>query len=418
MSLRSELMLHLFEGVGIEVEYMLAERASLDVAPVADRLLMHAAESSTPVNDYTHGDLGWSNELVMHLVELKNLRPTSDLANLGRRLQDELAGMNDRLANFDARLVPGGMHPWMNPAKETRLWPHENADIYRAYDAIFDCRAHGWANVQATHVNLPFATDEEFARLHAAVRIILPILPALAAASPYADGRSTGILDYRMECYRRNADAIPELNGEIIPEPVVTRRDYEREVLQPMYRAVAPHDPRGLLQHEWLNARGAIPRFDRSAIEIRVLDTQECPRMDVAFAALIADLAEHLCENELYRSAPDVQLPTRMLAGIFVTCTHEADRARITEPDYASIFGAPRRDCTASALWQTIAEMLERRNSSRAGVWREPLEYVLTRGPLARRLLRAVGPRPSRSALHELYTALADALVEGRPFDP
>jgi hypothetical protein len=43
---------------------------------------------------------------------------------------------------------------------------------------------------------------------------------------------------------------------------------------------------------------------------------------------------------------------------------------------------------------------------------------VLTRGPLARRLLRAVGPRPSRGALHELYTALADALQAGTPFDP
>jgi hypothetical protein len=51
-------------------------------------------------------------------------------------------------------------------------------------------------------------------------------------------------------------------------------------------------------------------------------------------------------------------------------------------------------------------------------VWRPTLEYVLTRGPLARRLVRAVGPRPSRTALHELYAALADALEAGKPFDP
>jgi hypothetical protein len=51
-------------------------------------------------------------------------------------------------------------------------------------------------------------------------------------------------------------------------------------------------------------------------------------------------------------------------------------------------------------------------------VWRGIAEYVLTRGPLARRLLRAIGPRPSRGALPELYSALADALHEGKPFDP
>jgi hypothetical protein len=32
-----------------------------------------------------------------------------------------------------------------------------------------------------------------------------------------------------------------------------------------------------VLRHEWVNARGAIARFDRSAIEIRVLDVAECP---------------------------------------------------------------------------------------------------------------------------------------------
>ena len=39
-------------------------------------------------------------------------------------------------------------------------------------------------------------------------------------------------------------------------------------------------------------------------------------------------------------------------------------------------------------------------------------------GPLARRPLRAIGPRPDRAALHELYTALCNALASGTPFDP
>ena len=409
---------HLFDGCGIELEYMLVDSASLDVLPIADRVLQEGSGADRPVNDWLRGDLGWSNELVMHVLEVKNLAPTDDLPKLASRFQEEVVAMNHAIGRRTARLLPGGMHPWMNPAKETRIWPHDNAAIYRAYHRMFDCRGHGWANLQSAHVNLPFAGDEEFARLHAAVRVIVPILPALAAASPYVNGSADGILDFRMEAYRRNAEAIPELNGEIVPEVVSTRAEYEECILEPMYRAVRPHDPEGVLQYEWLNARGAIARFDRSAIEIRVLDAQECPQVDIAFAALVMDLAQWLCESAFYRPEPAAQLPTRRLAEIFVAATHEADRARIDYEDYLALFGMRHRECEAGVLWQHIAERLDRSNARHRHVWRENIEYVLTRGPLARRLLRAVGPRPSRSALHELYTALADALHAGKPFDP
>ena len=52
-----------------------------------------------------------------------------------------------------------------------------------------------------------------------------------------------------------------------------------------MYDDIAPLDPDAVLQHEWLNARGAIARFDRNTIELRVLDVQECPRADLAICA-------------------------------------------------------------------------------------------------------------------------------------
>ena len=39
---------------------------------------------------------------------------------------------------------------------------------------------------QSTHLNLPFYDDEEFAKLHAAVRMILPILPGPLRQLSYA----------------------------------------------------------------------------------------------------------------------------------------------------------------------------------------------------------------------------------------
>ena len=90
----------------------------------------------------------------------------------------------------------------------------------------------------------------------------------------------------------------------------------------------------------------------------------------------------------------------------------------MSEPDYLQLMGLPRRECTAGNLWSFIAEKLDRENTRHPAVWRTPLEFVLMRGPLARRLLRAIGPRPSRDALHELYTTLAAALDSGKLFDP
>jgi gamma-glutamyl:cysteine ligase YbdK (ATP-grasp superfamily) len=326
--------------------------------------------------------------------------------------------MNTMLVPFGARLMPGGMHPWMDPRTETRLWSHDHAAVYRAYDAIFGCRSHGWANLQSTHVNLPFGNDIEFARLHAALRVIVPILPALSAASPYAEARASGMLDYRMEAYRGNAAAVPEMNGEIVPEVVDTPADYHRRVLEPLYRAIAPRDPDGIMQYEWLNARGAIARFDRSALEIRVMDTQECPRMDVGFAALIIDLAQSLYQREFARPSARGQLSASLLAPVFLRCVHDGDQAKIENADLLRLFGVTRNSCDAGSLWSFIVERLDAENAAHSALWRAPVEFVLNRGPLARRLLRAGGAQPSRAALHELYNALCDALDAGKPFDP
>src|SRR5688572_29477868 len=113
-------MLRAFEACGLELEYALVDRASLDIAPLADQVLQRGSGADHPVNDWSRGVLGWSNELVMHVLELKNIAPDADLGALARQLQDEIVAMNRTLAAFGARLMPGGMHPWMDPARETR----------------------------------------------------------------------------------------------------------------------------------------------------------------------------------------------------------------------------------------------------------------------------------------------------------
>jgi carboxylate-amine ligase len=58
--------LRLFEAIGVEIEYMIVDRASLDVVPACDRLL--ASVAGAPVSDLERGAIGWSNELVLHVL--------------------------------------------------------------------------------------------------------------------------------------------------------------------------------------------------------------------------------------------------------------------------------------------------------------------------------------------------------------
>ncbi|HVK94139.1 MAG TPA: glutamate-cysteine ligase family protein [Noviherbaspirillum sp.] len=406
-----------FAGYGIELEYMIVDERSLSVLPLADRLLHQACDGKS--NEAKRGLLDWSNELVLHVIEIKNPRPAAALSLLPDHFQSEIRAINRMLQTMGARLMPGAMHPWMTPRSETHLWPHDNHAIYHAYDRIFDTKSHGWANLQSMHINLPFADDAEFARLHAAIRLVLPILPALAASSPIADGGDTGWLDYRMHVYCDNAQAFPAIAGKVVPETVTSRAAYEQRILAPMYRAIAPHDPDGILQQEWLNSRGAIARFDRNAIEIRVVDTQECPRADLAIAAAATATIRRLYrrgDDDLAAQQAQQEIRTDTLATILQDCIRNAEQATIEHAPYLQLLGYPEPRCTADALWQHLVAGMMDDDPEHALHWRVPLQTILEQGPLARRILRALNGNCSRQRLQVVYRELCNCLDEGRMF--
>lgn len=395
-----------FAGYGIEVEYMIVNAATLDVAPLADVLL----DGNTDVD---RGRFGWSNEIVLHLVELKNAAPEPALEGLAAGFQDEVQALDRLLQPLGARLMPGGAHPWMDPAAETRLWPHAHAAIYEAYDRVFGCHTHGQANLQSMHLNLPFANDAEFARLHAATRLVLPILPALAASSPIVEGRPSGLLDARMDAYRHAVDRVPSVIGKLVPDTAISRAGYEAEVLAPIYRDIAPFDPDGVLRHEWLNARGAIPRFERSALEVRVIDMQECPRADLAIAAAATATIRALYEGRCATLADQQAFATDSLAAILAACIRDADEAIIDDAAYLRALGFPERRCKAGELWRHLVEVTALLDSE---AWREPLGVILDHGPLARRILRALPADFTPDALRAVYRELCACLDAGKLF--
>jgi len=405
-------ILGFFEGFGIELEYMIVDLESLDVRPIADRVI--EAEQGSVASEVERGPMAWSNELARHVIELKTNGPAPGLCGLAEGFAGEVARIEALLAPLGARLMPTGMHPWMDPIRELSIWPHGSREIYQAFDRIFDCRGHGWANLQSTHLNLPFANDEEFGRLHAAVRAILPLLPALAASSPFVDDQHPGILDARLDAYRSNARKVPSVTGQVIPEPIFTRSGYQA-LLETIYADLAPLDPAGTLRHEWVNARGCIARFDRMALEIRLLDVQECPRADLAIAAAVTSTARALCDPAPGHQARLRRLETRWLAQLLARTTAEAERAEVDDREYLLALGLEGGTRCAGEVWRALVDRCVAPEPD-ASEHLATLEEILEEGCLSRRILRSVGEKPTRGELTSGYRELCDCLREGRLF--
>jgi gamma-glutamyl:cysteine ligase YbdK (ATP-grasp superfamily) len=407
--------LHLFDGFGVELEYMIVDRQTLDVKPIADELILAACGEY--VSDVDRGQLAWSNELTLHVVELKTNGPADSLVGLPDLFAADVAAIDELLQPMHARLMPTAMHPWMNPEREMRLWPHEFNPVYETFNRIFDCRGHGWANLQSMHLNLPFADDEEFGRLHAAVRLILPLLPALAASSPLRDGGVTGLLDSRLEAYRHNARRIPSITGHVIPEQAFDYASYDRLIFQPMYADIAPYDPERVLQREFLNARGAIGRFDRGAIEIRVIDVQECPQADLAIAAATVAVLTDLVNERWTSTHEQRSLPIEPLENLLLAAIRDGEQTVLEDVPVLRQFGQTD-PVTLRELWSRLVDEHSDREPRFRTVWGPTLEMLLEQGPLARRILRAVGEQPTQDRLKSVYAALCQSLLEGRLFLP
>lgn len=404
---------HLFERYGVELEYMIVDAETLDVKPIADEVLKSVTGRYT--NEVERGPVTWSNELVLHVIELKSTAPLDSIANIHTAYQQNVRAINDLLAPRGARLMPTAMHPWMDPFSHTRLWPHDNNEIYDAFNKIFDCRGHGWSNLQSVHLNLPFANDEEFARLHAAVRFLMPLMPALAASSPIIELRATGLLDNRMDVYRTNCKRIPSVTGLVVPEPVFSPEEYKTAILQQMYREIAPLDPEGILQDEWLNARGAIARFDRNTIEVRVLDVQECPAADLAVVGAVAAALRALCDEVWIGGEPQKQWQTGPLHEILMEVTRRGEHAKIVDRSYTAAFGV-RQGATAGEIWRKIARESSHYRKGLADDVEASLDLILSKGTLASRILNALGGDVSRANVAKVYEKLCGCLAHGEMF--
>ena len=406
--------IHIFQGYGIELEYMLVDKDTLAVKPITDEVLKH--ELGQYGSDFENGIVTWSNELVLHVIELKSTRPELNFNALENGFADDIRRINAILDKHHAMLMPTAAHPFMNPLTDTKLWPHDSNEVYKLYDKIFDSKGHGWSNLQSTHLNLPFYDDEEFAKLHAAIRLILPILPALCASSPILDGKLTGVLDTRLTFYKTNQAKIPSITGKVIPEAIFSKRNYLNQIYEKIKSDISVHDTNKILNPIWVNSRGAIPRFDRGSIEIRVMDVQECPSADMAIIELVIETLKGLANGKFIDLEEQMKYRTEGLVHIYDKCIVEGQQTHIDSAEYLRAFhiSAP---CSAKEVWQKIINHLASGNSA-LEKWKPELNLILKEGTLSDRIIKSLNGDHSIDSMKKTYKQLSGCLAQNKMFVP
>lgn len=400
----------LFSVYGIEIEYMIVDKQSLMPLFITDQVLQQLNNGEL-TNEVEVGNIAISNELALHVIELKTNGPAAELNNLDEAFLNAIHLVQSILDKHNAILLPTGMHPWYVPDASLKLWPHSNTEIYSAYNKIFNCQGHGWGNLQSTHINLPFANENEFIVLHEAIRLLLPLIPALTASTPFVANKPTDTVDNRLLYYGKNQAMLPCISGKIIPESVSSYQEYQEKILQKMYSAIAPYDKEGILQHEWLNSRGAITRFERNAIEIRIVDSQESPLMDISCVILIVNALKNILINQL--PIKNASFSTEELASIYQSCIDQGSNALIRNTHYLELFGiAPNEseEYSARKVWQQIYTKIKHLIPEK---YHTHINILLNRGNLAERLLNKYH---ENKEIDNIYHKLHNCLLNNQTF--
>lgn len=407
--------LHLFQAYGVELAYMIVDKDSLQVAPISDELLKH--ELGSYGNEVVNGIVTWSHELALHLITLKSTRPESNFNTLENAFADNVRLINKILTQWNAVLLPTAMHPFMNPAVETKLWPHDGHEVYDLYHQLFDVKRHGWSNSQSTKLQLPFNGDREFEQLHAAVRMLMPLIPALCASSPLVEGKKSDYKDTRLNYYKTNQPRFPSIAGQIIPEPVFSKKKYEETVFSQIKKDLTPFNTEIHLEAGQLNARGAKPDFDRGYLEIRIMDNQECPNADLAISTLIIETLKALIHDKFIPLEDQKEVFTDVLAGILEEVVQTGQRAEIFSTEYSSLFGM-NYFTTPQQIWLHIYDALTKNGNTLLEPWEPQLSIILHEGTLSTRILQSLNDNFSEASIKKVYRQLSDCLSQNKMFIP
>jgi hypothetical protein len=320
--------LRVLSPIGTEHEYSIND-TNCRPLPISDRIIERIAGR---VDHEVHfGGILVSKELQKHAIELIPKRPGS-LSFLESNLYLGLCELY-RATNFEYSFMGLGMHPLLK-LNQTTYWDHDEQEYYQVYDRLFNIKQHGWLNIQALQINIPYPDREELITMFNKIRSLMPYLVAVSASSPMVEGKLTTYMDNRLVYYRENQAAIPEICHDILPEKLHCVDDYvriNRQIYSELKRCKAE-----ILCREWVNSRGVIVRFTRKCLEVKAIDEQECLHSDMAFSAFLL---------ALLRSDLSLEEDDSTLQDMLEKAMHQGVAAM--HPELEKLFAAAEKSATA-----------------------------------------------------------------------
>ncbi len=390
------------EGIGVEHEFALVDE-ELHPQPIVDKIIKKMCGRIK--NNVVFSDFIISKELQAHVVEFKGTVPFTSPCIFEETMHRGVIEISDILDKFGVQLLGLGMHPTLK-LNEAKVWSHRDKKIYEAFDHIFGLRQHGWLNIQSFQLNLSFLKETEAVSIYNNLANILPYIPAISAASPIYDSRFGEYIDNRLYFYKTNQKEVQSITGDIIPKYIESFENYRDLTIRKYSRDLLKIGaPKILIGRNWINSRGAIIRFDRKAIEIRLIDEQECIKSDVALSCFIRSLLRGLLTSQNFE-----KLPHHLLVEDFNSTIKNGLDAKVKSP----------RASTARKVCGNLNEIAykEATKEERKYLWiiKERIEKGNLSQIVAEQVRKKMNRTDMKDAIHSVYSRLIKCLLKNQIF--
>jgi len=385
------------EVLGPEHEFSIIDE-KLRPLPIADVIIKQLCGRVR--NNVSFSDFVLGKELQKHVMELKAIKPFRSPQDFEEIMYGAAVKVLDTLEKFGAHFLGTGMHPTLS-LDEARVWDHWDRQIYEAFDKIFDLKQHGWLNIQSFQLNISYRNESEAVKLYNTLAEVLPYISAVSAASPIYESRLGESVNNRLHYYWINQAKIPSITGEIIPEFIDSFETYRnltiRRYSEDLRKTQAPNY---MINQEWINSKGAVIRFDRRAIEIRVMDEQECIKSDVALSCFTRALLRGLIQSKVGSDVAD--LSHSVLVRNLNAIIRNGLDAKINHGKYF----------TARDLCRKLYEIAYENASEEEKRYLWVIKRRIENGSLSERILKHVQTRSQRTDLNEAIFAVYSELAE------
>ena len=371
--------------------------------PIADQVIKDYCGKI--VNFVELPDFTFGKELQLHVMEIKANAPFKSPVLFEETMQNAVATLLDFLGKkYHAHLLGTGMHPLLK-LDETGVWSHRHRKIYQELGKIFNLKQHGWLNIQSFHLNLPYAREEKGILLHNLLAGLCAYLPAISASSPICEGAIGPNVDNRLHFYKMNQREVPSITGDVVPEYVFSFDQYRKEVIGQYSQDLAKAGAgKTILSKEWVNSRGVIFRFDRAALEVRVMDEQECVKSDVALSCFIRAALRELIAN------PAELLPHQLLVKDFNSAMAKGLNAKVHHPNGETA----RQVC--QHLFSMALQNAEEDEKKYLWIVKKRIENGNLSDLIRERILKKAKKTSLEEAILSVYSTLIKCLANNQPY--